>query len=77
MERDDLKAWRRQFGLSQAQLAQGLGVSPMTVARWEWGTRRIPPFLHLALKALEFDFEEGGGIEYGSSNRVPRMQAAE
>jgi hypothetical protein len=31
----------------------------MALAYWEWGKRRIPPFLHLALKALDMEFQEG------------------
>ena len=30
----------------------------MTVARWEWGTIRIPALLPLALEALEHRFEK-------------------
>jgi len=39
--------------LSQGKLAKVLGVRSMTVARWEWGTIRIPALLPLALEALE------------------------
>lgn len=49
----ELRAWRKQAGLSQAGLASLLGVDVMTVSRWERGEREIPPFLHLALRALE------------------------
>jgi hypothetical protein len=35
------------------ELGYLLGVNYVTVARWELGTRKIPPFLHLALEALE------------------------
>jgi transcriptional regulator with XRE-family HTH domain len=49
----DLQAWRTSAGLSQAGLAALLGVNVMTVSRWERGLRSIPPFLHLALKALD------------------------
>jgi hypothetical protein len=31
----------------------------MAVAYWEWGHRRIPPFLPLALEALENRFQKG------------------
>jgi DNA-binding transcriptional regulator YiaG len=58
MNPDELKSWRRKWGLTQTGLAEVLGVSNMAVARWEWGTRRIPPFLHLALKAMEYQFKE-------------------
>ncbi len=59
MEGRELQVWRKKGGLSQVKLAEALGVSGMTVARWEWGARRIPPFLHLALKALENRLREG------------------
>ncbi len=36
-----LKAARDKAGLSQAQLASQLGVSPGTVGGWEKGTHRI------------------------------------
>jgi transcriptional regulator with XRE-family HTH domain len=53
MTPEDLQAWRREQSLSQARLATLLGVDVMTVSRWERGLREIPPFLHLALRALE------------------------
>ncbi len=48
-----LKAWRDDNGYTQVDLALALGVIPLTVSRWERGVREIPPFLHLALEALE------------------------
>ena len=53
MDREALKTWRRQKGLTQRQLAEMLGVSTMAVAYWEWGKRSIPALLPLALEALE------------------------
>jgi transcriptional regulator with XRE-family HTH domain len=53
MERRALKAWRQEQGLTQKGLALALGVTPMAVAYWEWGKRRIPALLPLALEALE------------------------
>jgi transcriptional regulator with XRE-family HTH domain len=53
MTRDELRKWRTVNGYSQARLAKLLGVASMTVTRWEMGIRSIPPFLHLALIALE------------------------
>ncbi|MGQ9688334.1 MAG: hypothetical protein ACUVXF_06050, partial [Desulfobaccales bacterium] len=55
--------------LTQRQLAALLGVTPMCVAYWEWGKRRIPPFLSLALEALESRFQKGkrDGIASGLS----------
>jgi DNA-binding XRE family transcriptional regulator len=57
----ELKSWRKKWGLSQAALAQKLGVIRETVARWEVGIRSIPPFLPLALKWLETELEEDNG----------------
>jgi DNA-binding XRE family transcriptional regulator len=50
---DGLKAWREKHGYTQVTLAQALNVHEMTVSRWERGFTDIPPFLHLALDALE------------------------
>jgi len=55
---NDLKEWRRRWGLSQAALAKRLGVIRLTVTRWESGARPIPSFLPLALKGLEAELEE-------------------
>ncbi len=53
MNRLELKAWRRKRYLSQAALADLLGVSLNTVNRWETGASTVPPFLHLALERLD------------------------
>jgi transcriptional regulator with XRE-family HTH domain len=42
----------KQLGLTQERLAQALGVSHSTVARWLNGSRRIPGYLALALNDL-------------------------
>lgn len=56
MDRTALREWRKRFQLTQRGLAGLLGVSHMAVAFWEWGRRRIPPLLPLALEALENRF---------------------
>lgn len=43
---------RSDFGLTQRELAQLLGVSRNTVARWEVGLSRAPKIAELALSAL-------------------------
>jgi len=53
MDGTELRTWRQKWGFSQAKLSKTLGVSTMAVAYWEWGHRRIPPLLPLALEALE------------------------
>jgi transcriptional regulator with XRE-family HTH domain len=40
-----LRKGREALGLSQQALADELGVSRVTVARWESGEREIPPLL--------------------------------
>jgi len=61
MDGTALRTWRQKWMLSQAKLSKVLGVSTMAVAYWEWGQRRIPPLLPLALEALENRFQKGGG----------------
>lgn len=49
----DIRAWREERGLSQADLARALGVTQATVSRWETGERPPPlPMLRLALERL-------------------------
>jgi transcriptional regulator with XRE-family HTH domain len=57
MTPEDLKTWRKKNGYTQPLLSQALGVHPVSISRWEIGVREIPPFLALALRALEL---EGG-----------------
>lgn len=49
----DLKTWRKRKGWSQVQLAEALGVHPMTISKWERGVVEPTPYLHLALERLE------------------------
>ena len=53
MNKETLKNWRKGQVLTRKQLAGMLGVSPMALAYWEWGSRGIPALLPLALEALE------------------------
>ncbi len=41
MTPDELKRLRKRLGMTQAQLAEALGVRLETVGRWEVGMRRI------------------------------------
>lgn len=54
MNRLELKRWRRARWLTQPQLGELLGVNRMTVYRWETGQTDMPPFLELALFALDY-----------------------
>ncbi len=49
----ELKSWRYQWKVTQENLSRMLGVHRVTIAKWEAGDRGIPPFLHLAIEALE------------------------
>jgi DNA-binding XRE family transcriptional regulator len=60
MTAQELKEWRRKWGLSQDELAKALGVFRVSVSRWETETRAIPSFLPLALEALENRMQKGG-----------------
>jgi DNA-binding transcriptional regulator YiaG len=53
MNPDELIDWREKHNLSQSALANALGVTRFCVNRWESGSRKIPAFLHLALKCLK------------------------
>jgi transcriptional regulator with XRE-family HTH domain len=48
----ELKGWRQTHDLTQANLAERLGVATNTVYRWESDQRAIPPFLDLALRQI-------------------------
>jgi len=52
MTRTEYREWRQRLGLTQAQLAERLGVAPNTVARRERGERPISDEAELALRAL-------------------------
>jgi transcriptional regulator with XRE-family HTH domain len=60
MNPQDLIYWRELNGYTQVTLAKALGVHPMTVSKWERSVHRaeIPPFLALALRALECERKE-------------------
>lgn len=49
----ELRTRRQALGLSQHKLARALGVTAKTVAAWEQGVHPAPPYLALALEALE------------------------
>lgn len=53
MTPEELIARRDALGLTAEELATRLGVSRVTVWRWEQGKRAIPSMLDLALQTLE------------------------
>jgi transcriptional regulator with XRE-family HTH domain len=71
---EELQAWRERTGFTQARLAQALNVRVMTVSRWETGTRKIPPFLELALNWLE---HEGGAKDRAKRAPEKKMKRRE
>jgi DNA-binding transcriptional regulator YiaG len=60
MKPQELRKWREENGYTQDELAGILGVAMFSVSRWETGTRAIPSFLHLALKAIP---KKGGQVK--------------
>lgn len=49
----ELRARRKQLGLSQAEIAERIGSHRVTVTRWETEAEPIPRWLDLAMTALE------------------------
>src|SRR4051812_5541841 len=68
---------RKALGLTQAALADVLGVSANTVARWERGDMRIrnPELVHIALERLQARMarraEVGGATGSSGSDGFP------
>jgi len=56
MDKETIKELRHKLGLSQEGLARRLGVSVVTVRRWEKGTFQPSP---LALRRIEELIREG------------------
>ena len=64
MEHLNLLAIARLIGLSQADIARHLGITPVQVTRWAKGTRPLPPkhldaFCNLVCMAGEEFIESG------------------
>jgi DNA-binding XRE family transcriptional regulator len=55
----ELKLCRARLGFTQQKLARELGVSRVSVVRWETGICKIPFTVKLALKYLEYKFASG------------------
>ena len=65
----ELKKWRIDHSLTQPKLGKLLGVTKTCIYRWEAEFRNIPPFLALALRALEL---EGGEIKARGKKKMIR-----
>lgn len=52
MTRHQIRRARRAAGLTQAELAQKLNVTPVTVSRWENGVSRPLPVFERLLKEI-------------------------
>ncbi len=68
MKSDELIQWRQSRNLTLEELGKALGVTRGCLSRWEAGGRKIPPFLHLALRCLEL---EGGELKKRKSGQYP------
>lgn len=66
MSPKELTAWIEASGYNRKELAEILGVSNVSVSRWEHGTREIPSFLALALECLE---KKGGKTGKGKTKK--------
>jgi transcriptional regulator with XRE-family HTH domain len=71
MNGNELKLWRKRWGITQVELAKMLGTFQVTVARWETGARKIPFLLPLALEALEHRLDQLTKQEKEAAKWVP------
>jgi len=72
MKADELIQWRQSRKLTLEELGQALGATRGCLSRWEAGGRKIPPFLHLALRCLEL---EGGELKKGKPGQYQYQRA--
>lgn len=70
MQGKELKVWRKKHQLTQMEIAKHLHVDRITIWRWEAELRAIPPFLFLALEALEYRLMRGG--DQGQTTMKPK-----
>lgn len=61
MQGEALRAAREKLGMTQAQLAEQLGLRSNTVARYERGILVIPKVVELAVEALLVRSRKGKG----------------
>lgn len=60
MKSFEFAQWRTKNYYTRIRLGKSLGVTTITVYRWEKGTSDMPLFLYLALKYLELKGDEIG-----------------
>jgi transcriptional regulator with XRE-family HTH domain len=53
MNKEEIKKRREDLGMKQTDLAEELGLTSVSVSRWETGTVDIPKWLGLVFEALE------------------------
>ena len=53
MSGEELRTWRIKHDLSQAELAELLGINQKTISFWELEKRKIPNYMSLLLEYLE------------------------
>ena len=58
MSKHDLKVWRVRHGLTQAELAEAIGVARITLQGWERGRSPLPAWLENALIGVGETLEE-------------------
>ena len=58
MKPKELQAWREEHRYTQSKLARVLGVTSLTVSRWETEARKTSPYLHLALEYISIKEKE-------------------
>ena len=54
MTKEQLREKRKQLRMTQAQLAEQLGVSTRTVERWETGRRKISKLVEMGTEYWEY-----------------------
>jgi DNA-binding transcriptional regulator YiaG len=59
MEPNEIKDWLEARRMSVRDLSMRLGVSAALVYAWMQGTRRVPRWLQLALRAIEQEPRNG------------------
>jgi len=59
-----LRRWRQQLNLSQAEAANKLGCSRRSLQNWESGANAIPKYIAMAASAVSLNL-----LPYGSKSR--------